>query len=52
MRATMVQPRLNHLMVTAVHRGKIEHFNISKIMTDFIVGNDERRKTFAIPVTH
>jgi len=42
-------------MVTLVHRGKIgkiEQLNISKIMTDFIVRNDERRKTFAIPVTH
>ena len=52
MRATMGQPRLNHLMVTAVHRGKIEQLNISKIMTDFIVRNDERIKTFSIPVTH
>jgi len=48
MRATMGQPRLNHLMVTAVYRGKIEQLNISKIMTDFIVRNDESRKTFAM----
>ena len=42
--ATMGQPRLNHVMVTAVHRGKIEQFNVDKIMTEFVLRNDERRK--------
>ena len=45
----MGQPRLNHVMVTAVHRGKIEQFNVDKIMTEFVLRNDERRKTFAVP---
>ena len=40
----MGQPRLNHVMVTAVHRGKIEQLNVDKIMTEFVLRNDERRK--------
>ena len=33
----------------AVHRGKIEQLNVDKIMTEFVLRNDERRKTFAVP---
>jgi len=49
MRSTQSQSRLNHLMVTAIHGGKLEELDISKLMSEFILRNDERQKTFAIP---
>lgn len=49
MRSTLGQARLNHLMVTAIHGGKLEELDISKLMSEFILRNDERQKTFAIP---
>lgn len=49
MRSTMGQPRLNHLMVTAVHRGGMKHLDVDRLIAEFVLRNDERRKTFAIP---
>ena len=44
LRSTMGQPRLNHVMVAVVHRGKIEQLNVDNIITEFASRNYERRK--------
>ena len=49
MSSILGQARLNHLMVTAIHRDKLQELDISKLMSEFILINDERQKTFAIP---
>jgi hAT family C-terminal dimerisation region len=49
MRSTMDQPRLNHLMVLAVHREKLSSLDIDRVMAEFIMRNDHRRQMFMLP---
>jgi hAT family C-terminal dimerisation region len=49
MRSTMDQPRLNHLMVLAIHRNQLSALNIDRVMFEFIMRNDQHRQTFSIP---
>ena len=44
MRSTLGQARLNHLMVTAIHGGKLEELDISKLMSEFILRTTSDKK--------
>ena len=49
LRATTNQERLNHAMVAVVHGEHLDSINIVKLLTEFILRNDERRSTFKLP---
>ena len=51
LRTTMNQDRLNHAMVAVLHgHGDIlDKINFVKLMTEFILRNDERQATFQLP---
>ena len=49
LRSTMNQDRLNHAMVTVIHGEHLNKINLVKLMTEFILRNEERRATFKLP---
>ena len=49
LRSTMNQDRLNHAMVAVIHGEHLDKINLVKLMTEFILRNDERRATFQLP---
>jgi uncharacterized protein YqgV (UPF0045/DUF77 family) len=49
LRSTRNQDRLNHAMVTVIHGEHLNKINLVKLMTEFILRNEERRATFKLP---
>jgi hypothetical protein len=41
---------LNHAMLTVVHGEHLDKINLMKLITEFILRNDERRATFKLPI--
>jgi hypothetical protein len=49
LRSSMNQDRLNHVMVAVIHGEHLDKINLIKLLTEFILRNDERHATFKLP---
>ena len=45
----MTQVRLNHLMMIRAYKDLLDVIQTKEILRDFILGNEQRSRTFAIP---
>ena len=46
LRSTMKERRLNHLMILRTYKNKLDQFDLTKIVSDFINRNDARKNIF------
>ena len=49
LRSSMNQERLNHAMVAVIHGEHLDNIDLMKLITEFILRNEERRATFKLP---
>jgi hAT family C-terminal dimerisation region len=49
LRSTMSQPRLNHVLILNAYREMVDELDMNKIITSFILRNEMRQRTFAVP---
>ena len=48
LRTSMGQKRLNHSCILTVYKEQVDSLNLTEIVNNFILANEQRRKTFAI----
>lgn len=49
LRSTMNQARLNHMLILNAYKEMVDDLDINKLLTTFILRNEMRQRTFALP---